>query len=464
VSSVDIAARRARLSEAYLGHRLNRTQLRSLLDEVDQPEEAWNDKFEIQTASRVKSGVADSGPKTPLEELGLVDKYHKLDDDSVWTAEDRAIHRHISKLDRPRHTKSRAEVSSHSGFLLSAQENFDQWDRDHNLLLDSSELDFAMSGGFYGQNRQSADEPKSGATLALLMRHSEYLQGANPLDGVGVSKSDLLLLEEPSTDILRELKSAMNEDYQDYLEMAHRLVERKTLEQENIDPKVIHQGVVGSCVLLSTLAGVSKETLQGMLSSNSDGTFQVAFADGSTEQVHEPTVAERLYHAKGDDLERWPALIELAMAQRLYHQDQPKDSALRSAINGIAPEEALKAITGSETDRRNLDELSVNQTRQALTDLTSGDGPVICGSRPTANGDFISTEELKNGIQNGHCYTVLGFDPQSDSVTLRNPWGRKEWEYQDSPDDGVFEMPTHDFYASFRWIAGALLSDNENRP
>jgi hypothetical protein len=93
------------------------------------------------------------------------------------------------------------------------------------------------------------------------------------------------------------------------------------------------------------------------------------------------------------------------------------------------------------------------KTRDAVKLFTSGDGPIICGSRPTASRDFISVEDLHNGILNGHALTMLGYDEESDKVTLRNPWGHGEWIHQESEDDGIFEMPLKDFYTSFRWMA-----------
>jgi hypothetical protein len=47
---------------------------------------------------------------------------------------------------------------------------------------------------------------------------------------------------------------------------------------------------------------------------------------------------------------------------------------------------------------------------------------------------------------NAHCYTVLGFDANERSVTLRNPWGRH-------PDpDGLFKLPLKTFVSAFRGI------------
>ena len=424
-----------------------------MLGQIEQPVEQWNDTFEKLTSKRVEA-EDPKGPVEPLQELGLTKRFQELDDDSVWTSEDRAVYRQISKLDRSRRNAPEVSIASDTNVLQIVKDNFDAWDRDNDTRLELGEVDLLMSGGFYGEAREAADNPETAAALAVVRRRLELLQSANPHDGVGASKNDLMLMEEATTDLLAQMKKVVGEDYHEYLTDARKMTEAGPLDQEHITPLAIRQGVVGSCVLLSTLLSIPAEKLNAMIGSESDGTCKLRFPDGSEEQVHEPTVAERLYHARGEGLDRWPALFELAMAQKLYQEVKTEDGALRSAIDGIEPERAIRALTNKEADRRSLDELSVNQARVALQQLTSRDGPVICGSRPSALGDFISVEELRNGIENSHCYAILGFDADQDLVTLRNPWGKGEWHFQESPDEGIFQMPTRDFYSSFRWVAG----------
>lgn len=453
MSRIDKAGRMVRLSEAYLGHRLSRAQLQNMLGQVELPEKQWNDTFERLTSKRVEASEQD-GPVEPLQELGLTKRFKELDDDTVWTSEDRAIYRQISKMDRTPRTTPDAPIATNPEVLQIVKGNFDDWDRDNDTRLELGEVDLLMSGGFYGEAREAADTPETAAALAVVRRRLNLLQSANPHDGVGVSKHDLMLMEEASTDLLAQMKKIVGEDYSSYLSDAREMTKSGPMEQENITPLAIRQGVVGSCVLLSTLLSIPAEQLSAMIGSDSDGSYTLSFPDGSEETVHEPTTAERLFHARGEGLDRWPALFELAMAQKLYQEVKTEDGALRSAIDGIEPERAIRALTNNEADKRSLDELSVNEAREALKQLTSRDGPVICGSRPSALGDFISVEELQNGIENSHCYAVLGFDATNDIVTLRNPWGKGEWHFQESSDEGIFEMPTRDFYSSFRWVAG----------
>jgi hypothetical protein len=186
------------------------------------------------------------------------------------------------------------------------------------------------------------------------------------------------------------------------------------------------------------------------------GSYDVQFPDGKKETVREPSLAERLFHSHGVDGERWPAILEIAAAQRLLEEGGQTKDGLRGVIEGIDPEFALPAMTGRPALRSSLDEISPSQTRELLRQGLSSGGPVICGSRPAANGDFINVEELHNGIANSHCYSIQGYDPESDRVTLQNPWHKGEWKFaQDGQDDGVFEMPLRDFYASFRWVTYA---------
>ena len=382
----------------------------------------------------------------------MQERFEQLDDNAVWSAEERAVYRRVARAEPEGFTPS--QTTPEPVFFQKIEQNFDAWDRDNNLRVEQQEIDFAMSGGFYGELREAAEDPGRAATLALLLRFERSLESANPNDGSGVSRHDIQLLKDAKSDLLLSIKSAASANYGEYFLRAEAMQTRKDLQEEHIDPLEIRQGVAGSCVLLSTLVGLPKEQVQSMLSEEDEGRYLVKFADGAEETVVEPTVAERLYHAKGQDLERWPALIELAMAQRLYREEAPQSGALRSAIDGIEPEKAIRALSGREADRRNLDDLTVLQTREALSDLLEREGPVICGTRPNALGDFISVEELHNGVVNGHAYTLMSFDKEKDLVTLRNPWGKGEWLFQDSEDDGIFEMPLRDFYSSFRWLAG----------
>ena len=169
--------------------------------------------------------------------------------------------RSLSKLDRPRQTTPEIQTESDPKVLQIVRDNFDAWDRDNDTRLELGEVDLLMSGGFYGEAREAADNPETAAALAVVRRRLELLQSANPHDGVGASKNDLVLMEEATTDLLAQMKKVVGEDYHEYLADARKMTETGPLERENITPLAIRQGVVGSCVLLSTLLSIPADQL-----------------------------------------------------------------------------------------------------------------------------------------------------------------------------------------------------------
>lgn len=446
--------------EAYLGHRLNHHELTDLVRRSEAGDDKLEDTFTDYSARETdwRGDVDSSELQGTLDKLGLNQRFAELDENQVWTAEDRALYRRLSQLGNdPSIAPTQAKPQSLSSeFVSTVEGNFAEWDRDGNIRLERQELDFLMAGGMFGEKLEAANDPEKAAALATMLRHHDLLGSGQPSDGRGISLADVSAWATSPELINSGAASGMNEVYQEYRQRAETLSQGGLLADEAIAPENIFQGVSGSCVLLSTLAGTEANQLKSMLNDNGDGTFEVRFADGATEVVREPSLSERLHHSQGQNGERWPALFEMAAAQRLMGEGGHSKDGLRGAIEGIDPSFAIPALTGKEAHRQSIDELSMVQTRELLEQATAKPGPVLCGSRPSALSDFINVEELHNGIANSHCYSIQGFDPKSDTVTLQNPWHKGEWAFaQDGKDDGVFQMPLKDFYSSYRWVAFA---------
>lgn len=451
---------RTRLVEAYLGHRLNNNELVDLVNRADEGAADLEDTFKSYSARPTdwRGEIAPGSLDKTLDTLGLKEQFAGLSEDEVWSGEDRALYRRLSQPDFDPPTELPADPPTvlNSDLSQTVENGFAAWDRDGNIRLERHELDYLMSGGYYGEKREIADDPAQASALATVMRHYNLLGAGNPNDGDGVSLADLKSWANDNALTQGGAAFSINSSYADNLERSQAIATGKPLSGEAISPDNVFQGVVGSCVLLSTIIGTDEAALRAMMSDNGDGSFKVNFADGPTETVIDPTLAERLHHSHGMDGERWPAIIELAAAQRLAGEGQRSENGLRGAIEGIDPNFAIPALTGKPADQRSIDELTLTQTRELLQFAKTESGPVICGSRPVANGDFINVEELHNGIANGHCYSIKGFDSKTDKVTLQNPWHRGEWKHgSDAVDDGVFEMPLKDFYSSFRWVTFA---------
>lgn len=454
---VSRSEQKQKLAEAYVAYRLNKHELAELLamDGAGQDSEAklaeyvdwqtdWRDE---RTPEELEKAVAA---------LGLEEQLAELDENQVWSRFERALHRRLSDSDESS-APAPPELSGALDPLFQKQveENFPRWDRDGSGTVENRELDHIMTGGHYGELRIDADDPERAATLAVLRRYGKRIGRADGFDSQGVSHSDFQLFLDKGMISDPTLKASVNEVFTQYLDSASSLMDPEQLADESVSPAHIFQGVPGSCVMLSTLGGMSAEELRALLEDNGDETFTIHFGDGSDEVVTEPTLAERFYHARGREDDRWVTLLERAMGQKLYQQvGEAGERSVRTAIDGIEPETALSILTGKTATKQSLDEMSLVEVREHLSSMLSGDGPVICGSRPTALGDFVSVEELHNGIVNSHAYTVKSYDPESDQVTLQNPWHKREWKHaNDGVDDGVFEMPAKDFYCSFRWLA-----------
>lgn len=455
LSPESAVVRKHKTVEAFLSQRVSKEQLCRLMETR---EEQWEDTFQSLTAvdNDQTGGEFSITPREAVESLGLFQRLDALSENEVWSPEDRAVYRIVNHFSNLRESSSGpSEANRPSTFFQASLEAFSELDRNGDNSLDGGELDLALSGGYFSERAEMANRPETAAVISTLRQKSDLLSMSEPNDGKNLSHLDLLKAQGAETTHLKRIADIVSSTYSDSLARAESLDMSKPLQSESFDPMTIQQGAAGSCVFLSTLVGLEPNAVKSLVHPQEDGSAKVVFADGSEERVPMLTLAERLYHTQAKDQEAWPAVLEIAAAQALYSESSEKFSSLRDAIDGVSPEDAVRLLTGEGIDRRNLDELSVAETRKALEELKSYGGPMLCASRPNALGDFISVEDLHNGIMNSHAYAILGYDSESDLVTLRNPWGHREWNHQDSPDDGVFEMPVRDFYSSFRWMAAA---------
>ena len=58
----------------------------------------------------------------------------------------------------------------------------------------------------------------------------------------------------------------------------------------------------------------------------------------------------------------------------------------------------------------------------------------------------------KYDLPDGHVYTVLGIDPKTDMVKIRNPWGSGEGNVKGGVN-GIFELPLSEFKNTFSSVA-----------
>jgi hypothetical protein len=123
--------------------------------------------------------------------------------------------------------------------------------------------------------------------------------------------------------------------------------------------------------------------------------------------------------------------------------------AYRAVGHGGIAVRAMTALAGKSVEIPNQ---SAAQLSGALADATRAHRPIVActaGSRyyqQLADNQPIP-DSAKPWYVNAHCFTVLGYDSNTQTVTLRNPWG------QPPQPDGIFRLPLTEFLPAFRGIA-----------
>jgi hypothetical protein len=271
---------------------------------------------------------------------------------------------------------------------------------------------------------------------------------------------------------------------------------------KGIRPEGVTQGGLGSCyfhAVVAALARSNPEIIKKMIQSNPDGTFTVKFADGKTETAY----PEDLRYTRESGYDRseglWVAILFRAYAQRVLREalveaidrtkletqlktqmkpipvaDDLKDSlvgllesggffdavagtikqngelfgAYRAVGQGGIVERVMGTLAGKV---RIVTNESAEKTQAALEEAAKANRPMAAGTGDSHYDQLLAAgQKLPSDAQgwyvNLHCYTILGYDANTQRVRLRNPWG-------DYPaPDGVFDLPLAVFLQAFRGI------------
>lgn len=372
-----------------------------------------------------------------LLSLGLSGEKTRLEaHQEPWSSLDCAVYR---RLALPAHDPAPVAAAACASLGGAGLALFDRLDADRDGRLASRELENGLrSDQFHG---------KEAAALVMLHCEQMLLKGA-VRDGSGITRADLEVLRDQG---LEGESARLTTGLAGRESIAESLPVRKPILEESFDPAGLRQAKSGTCASLATLLGQTPEQIRSMFADNGDGTITVTLGDGSRQRLSDVTDAERVYQASGADGERWPALIELAIGQRLKQlgaQHKFEDRSPRSYIAlGQSYDHTFRMMAASPCRRIELTQRNPQRAREELREALS-QGTVVAGSRPG----------VKNGVVGNHAYRVTALD--QDRVTLHNPWHKTEWlGSQDGRDDGTFQMPFHQFYASYSTLA---VSKHEN--
>jgi len=201
--------------------------------------------------------------------------------------------------------------------------------------------------------------------------------------------------------------------------------------------ELVRQGSNPNCVLTSTaiaLAHHRPEELREMLYQTPDGQFQVQFRDGSAPKTVAPvTTREVVKNSCAFESGLWMTVLDKAAGN----------------VGMVFRQRVIKKMTGHHTDVDQLQWTRRSTTRRKLSEATQAQRVILaCRQESELPGP--------SGLTPGHCYAVLGYQPETDKILLQDPNGDEPRDNQNQPldgqADGRFEMTVDQFYSAFTSI------------
>jgi hypothetical protein len=337
-----------------------------------------------------------------------------------------------------------------SSLIELIEVRFPQWDSDHGGILDMQEV-----------NRQIENQSVRGLEAAVMVVIFRQIFESGKSDRSSVTRQELLA-------------SAADSEFQKAVQGASRKLE--TLDRHLFlatDPNLLsfHQGRVGDCYLLATIAAAvhrNSQSIRDMIRPEKNDAFEVVFGDGQKIRVPALTDSELLLGARMDDTHGiWLAVLEKAFGIIREHKKtektgiplDPKEDAPEEIIGGGRAAPIISLLTGHETESASntqkvhkKNNFLTNQQFHELLVQLNRDRRLICTGVPRDG-------KRPPGIAGGHVYAVFGYDSTLRQLTIFNPWGQK-FEPKGEPGPvngyptihGTFNVPLEEFRSIFGGI------------
>ncbi|HEV2351041.1 MAG TPA: C2 family cysteine protease [Terriglobia bacterium] len=122
--------------------------------------------------------------------------------------------------------------------------------------------------------------------------------------------------------------------------------------------------------------------------------------------------------------------------------------AYRAIGHGGIPARVMQTLLAKEPLGAKIK--SADQVAELLSQVSPSKQPIVAGTTGLSLKDLQAQKSVPGGTDQwyveGHAYTVMSYDLQAQTVTLRNPWG------EHPAPDGVFTIPLTTFANSFELI------------
>lgn len=236
----------------------------------------------------------------------------------------------------------------------------------------------------------------------------------------------------------------------------------------SIRPDQIRQGDYGTCTILATASALAsspqgKQALLNMISEKADGSFEVRFPGEKPLAVKRPTDTELILYANAGSDGLWLSVLEKAFISKIEQSLAGKSpEEIDKALNGgLALSEGIRLLTGKPASEGFISQTPADKMRPFVAEQIKHGRLLLAtldpGSEQAKNKQLKKTtgrneEVYSDGLVGLHAYSLIGYDPATDKVTLHNPWGNTEYG-NDGVDDGIFSMPFADFHRLFSHLS-----------
>lgn len=308
-------------------------------------------------------------------------------------------------------------------------------------------------------NSNKLDDKDSALVGALLESQSKLENLSDDemgLETKGITKKDIIALDELAD--TSDLKSNTEGLYSNSL---YKIMSAKNTVQDksgnfklptkasDIDFQQIHQGSLGDCYFLAVLTSFAQKNPQkivDMIKDNKNGTFTVKFPDKSV-TIKAPNKTELgMYSSESNSA--WVPIIEKGYAE--YRQDKTLIKKTNEYDNigkgSTIIGRGMYELTGNLFNTDIIKVHSLSDTKNKLVSAQNNNKMIVA----SINKGLIAKN--KYDLPDGHVYTVLGIDPKTDMVKIRNPWGSGEGNVKGGAN-GIFELPLSEFKNTFSEVA-----------
>jgi hypothetical protein len=291
-----------------------------------------------------------------------------------------------------------------ASLIQLVDKRFTHWDHNHNGILEIDEVDREI------ENRSVRG--REAAVIVCIRRHL-----ASKDHQPNLSREELLAL----------IRDRAFENSVEAIVKKLETIDRDLFLPTDPDLSTFHQGRLGDCYLLSTIAAEARRSpkaLRDMIHPVVTGGFEVVFGNGQKIKVEFITDSELLLGAKMDTKHgSWLAVLEKAYGiirqrKRAKKENKPANSGAlvpTETLSGGNTSEIISLLTGHQAASQSLNKSGKReQLHSLLVQLTKKRRLICLGTH---------NDNHPPGIVNHHAYALMAYDGELRKATIFNPWG-----------------------------------------